>query len=194
MTRAVVFDLDGTLTVPILDFDAIRAEIGIEHGPILEAMAEMTGARRKAAQCVVDRHEEAAAEAACLRDGVHETIDALRESGFSIGVLTRNARKWCELVLDRCGVIVDAVRCREDGVVKPSPDGVLALCELFDANPADCWMVGDYLFDVQAGHRAGAKTVLIIGDEVVPEYANQADHVIRRMPELLPIVNGCDDS
>ena len=26
--RAVIFDLDGTLTEPVLDFDAIRAEIG----------------------------------------------------------------------------------------------------------------------------------------------------------------------
>ena len=34
--RGVIFDLDGTLTVPTLDFDAIRADIGAGDGPILE--------------------------------------------------------------------------------------------------------------------------------------------------------------
>jgi len=30
--RAVIFDLDGTLTEPLLDFDAMRAEIGLAPG------------------------------------------------------------------------------------------------------------------------------------------------------------------
>ena len=35
---AVIFDLDGTITRPFLDFDAIRREMGLPHGlPILEA-------------------------------------------------------------------------------------------------------------------------------------------------------------
>ena len=33
----VIFDLDGTITEPYLDFDTIRAKVGVE-GPILEAM------------------------------------------------------------------------------------------------------------------------------------------------------------
>ena len=45
--RAVVFDLDGTITEPYFDFDAIREEIGLEKNgePILEAMEKMTPAR-----------------------------------------------------------------------------------------------------------------------------------------------------
>ena len=36
--RAVIFDLDGTITQPYLDFDGIREEMGLEKngGPILE--------------------------------------------------------------------------------------------------------------------------------------------------------------
>ena len=36
--KAFIFDLDGTLTVPELDFAAIRAEMGIAEGPILEEL------------------------------------------------------------------------------------------------------------------------------------------------------------
>ena len=42
MAGAVIFDLDGTLTIPLLDFNRIRQEIGISDGfPILEALATM---------------------------------------------------------------------------------------------------------------------------------------------------------
>jgi len=36
--KAVIFDLDGTITQPYFDFDAIREEIGLprDSGPILE--------------------------------------------------------------------------------------------------------------------------------------------------------------
>ena len=51
-------------------------------------------------------------------------------------------------------------------------------------------MVGDYLFDIQAGRAAGAgTTVLMIGQKEPPEYADQADHVIRRLDQLLELVD-----
>ena len=38
--RAVIFDLDGTITQPFFDFDAIREEMGLnkDSGPVLEQM------------------------------------------------------------------------------------------------------------------------------------------------------------
>jgi len=36
--EAIIFDMDGTLTVPVLDFDRIRSEIGLPAGPILESL------------------------------------------------------------------------------------------------------------------------------------------------------------
>ena len=42
--RGVVFDLDGTLVVQELDFDAMRREIGLPPGtPLLEALEGMDG-------------------------------------------------------------------------------------------------------------------------------------------------------
>ena len=40
--EAFIFDLDGTLTVAVHDFDAIRAELGLPVGrPILEELATL---------------------------------------------------------------------------------------------------------------------------------------------------------
>jgi len=188
MGRAVIFDLDGTLTVPVLDFDAIRAEIGIESGLILEAMAKMDAARRLRAESIVDAHERRAAEESTLQSGACETIAELAARGFSIGVVTRNARRWTHHVLARHGLTVDGVRCREDGAIKPNPAGLLDLCQRFSAAPAKSWMVGDYAFDIEAGRRAGMRTVLMIGDTPMPAYADQAHHVVRALSELLDIV------
>ena len=44
--RAVIFDLDGTLTEPVLDFDAMRAEIGLTGGTILEQLEQLDAPRR----------------------------------------------------------------------------------------------------------------------------------------------------
>ena len=188
MRRAVIFDMDGTLTVGGLDFDLIRAEMGIEHGPILEEMEKMDSAELVAAEAVLNKHERTAAENAVPREGGAETIAELRRRGFPVGILTRNARQWAQVTIERLGIEVDALRCREDGAIKPDPAGVIGLCEHFEASPANSWMVGDYLFDIVSGNRAGVNTVLIVDDGVVPDYANQADHVINRLSDVLELV------
>ena len=42
--KAVIFDLDGTITEPYFDFDAIRDEMGLDRnsGPVLETMQRMS--------------------------------------------------------------------------------------------------------------------------------------------------------
>ena len=47
--KAVIFDLDGTITEPFFDFDAIRKEIGLDDsdGSILEAIKNSTGQKQK---------------------------------------------------------------------------------------------------------------------------------------------------
>ncbi|MFH0981016.1 MAG: HAD family hydrolase [Planctomycetota bacterium] len=188
MRSAVIFDLDGTLTVPCLDFDAIRAEIGLPPGPILEALERLSNAARQRALQILDRHEREAAENSKLQEGAAQTVHRLRERGFGVGILTRNTRKWTEFVLAKHGVSVDALRCRDDGTVKPAAEPVLRLCADLDADPSQTWVVGDHLFDLLAGAGAGAHTVLMRGDRQAPEYAAQADHVIGRLEELLTFI------
>jgi len=185
---AVIFDLDGTLTRPHLDFDAIRAEIGIAAGPILEAMEAMTPSDRNRAERIVERHEVEAASNSQLYQGTRETLVTLRERDFPIAILTRNSRSNVDFVLNKHALVVDAIRTREDGAIKPSPEPVLSICKELCADPRRSWMVGDFLFDILSGKSAGTRTVLMIGDDEPPEYAAQADFVIRRLGELIPLV------
>jgi HAD superfamily hydrolase (TIGR01662 family) len=185
---AVIFDLDGTLTRPLLDFDAIRAEIGVA-GPILEAMEHLNAGARARADEILLRHERQAAENAQLQEGTHEVLRACREIGYRVAILTRNSRANVELIVRTHDLGIDALRTREDGAIKPSPEPVLALCRELNADPTRSWMVGDFLFDIQSGRAAGTKTVLMIGDGEAPAFAGEADYVIRRLRELIDLLS-----
>ncbi|MCB9866908.1 MAG: HAD family hydrolase [Phycisphaerales bacterium] len=187
----LIFDMDGTLTVPVLDFDAIRAEIGLPPGPILESLAQLDAAARSRADAVLEAHERRAAEGARLHAGAAETLAAVRQRGWPVAILTRNARRWAEHVIRRFDLAVDFLRTRDDGVIKPSPQPVLELCAAAQAAPRASWMIGDHLIDLQTGHAAGCTTVLMIGDRQRPDCADQADHVITRLSMLIDLLPPC---
>ena len=82
--RAVIFDLDGTLADSLLDFDAIRAEIGLAPGlPILEQLADATPAERARAEEIMRRHERTAIAGATLTDGCANLLGHLTTRGRS---------------------------------------------------------------------------------------------------------------
>jgi len=187
----MIFDLDGTLTRPYLDFDRIRDEIGLPNEPrtpVLEAMEAMTVEQRARAEAILERYETEAALASELHDGASEVLAALRRRSIPLGLLTRNSRRCARIVLERHGLHFDCIYAREDGPIKPSPEPVLEICRRFGVVPATAWVVGDYLFDLQAGRRAGVTTVLMLGDSPPPAYADQAHHVVRHLHELLTIM------
>ena len=57
--RGVVFDIDGTLTVPNLDFKVMYARCGVPPAAdIIEAVAAMPSAEKAAAESVIEELEE----------------------------------------------------------------------------------------------------------------------------------------
>jgi len=189
--RAVIFDLDGTITQPYLDFDEIREEMGLapNGGPILEAMAQMTPPERQRAETILHFHEERAVAESKLNAGAREALAALRERGIPIGILTRNRKDNAWAVAGKHGLHFDAVVGREDGPAKPDTFGVLYLCRRFHVEPAQTLLVGDYLFDLLCARAAGAIPVLLTNHERAEEFARHADFTVARLTELLPIID-----
>jgi HAD superfamily hydrolase (TIGR01509 family) len=183
----VVFDLDGTLVVQELDFEAIRREIGLPpRAPVLEALEGLPGPEQGRARAILDRHELAAAATAVLQPGVHAFLDWLTVRGMRRGLLSRNSRTAVRLVLERCGLHFDPVLARDDAPYKPSPEGLWQICRAWQLAPAEVLMVGDYLYDIQAGRNAGVRTVLLTYGRTWP-FADQADLAVAGL-EALPVV------
>jgi HAD superfamily hydrolase (TIGR01509 family) len=188
--KAVIFDLDGTITQPYFDFDAIRAEIGLarDSGPILESMEKMTAEQRNRAEQILRSHEEKAVMESTLNPGAKRTLSALRAAGIRIGVLTRNRRSNALAIAKKHKLKLDAVVDREDGPVKPDAFGVLRLCEQFSVKPQDTLVVGDYLFDLLCAKAAGAVAVLLANHQRADEFAEHADFCIENISGILQII------
>ena len=189
--KAVIFDLDGTVTEPFFDFDAIRAEMGLakDAGPVWEVMAEMSPERRRRAEQILDFHEKQAVKQSTLNTGTKETLAAIRARGIRVGILTRNRRCNVLAVADKHGLEFDGIVDREDGPAKPDAFGVLRLCEQFGIEPAETLVVGDYLFDMLSAKSAGAIAVLIKNHHRAHEFVQHADHTIGRIDQVLEILN-----
>ena len=188
--KAVIFDLDGTITQPFFDFDAIREEMGLtkDSGPVLESMEKMSPERREEAERILHFHESRAVTESRLNTGARETLEALRKAGIHIGILTRNRRSNALAVAEKHNLRFDAIVDREDGPVKPDAFGVLKICRQFGVEPEQTLLVGDYLYDLLCAKAAGAISVLLANDKSVPEFARHADFTIETIDQILQII------
>lgn len=188
LCRIVIFDMDGTLTRPNLDFDRIREEIGLrpEDEPILEAVRRMSLEDRARSEAILEKHEDEAAAASQLQTGAAEVVSAVRSAGIPAVLMTRNSLRSVKMFNQRHGIEFDLVWTRDDGPMKPSPEPVLQICRRFDVNPSDAWVVGDFHYDILCGAAAGSSTVLLWDrDTPRPDWANEADYVISELAEML---------
>jgi len=188
--RAVIFDLDGTITQPYFDFDAIREQMGLERdsGPVLEQMENMTPEQRQRAESILHFHEERAVTESRLNPGAQQTLSALRQAGIRIGILTRNRRSNALSIARKHRLRFDAIVDREDGPAKPDAFGVLRLCQQFGVKPKETLVVGDYLFDLLSARAAGAAAVLLANHERADEFTEHADFKIEKLEQVLQIV------
>jgi len=161
LPKAVLFDMDGTLTEPVLDFAAIKRDMGIGDVPILEALAEMSADKRSMAEEILHRHEDEAARRSTLNPGCHEVLALLDAKGIATALITRNSRASVRTVLAAHGLKISVLITREDAPPKPSPEPLLQACRRLEVPPALAWMVGDGEYDVSAGIRAGIRTVWV---------------------------------
>jgi len=189
--KTVIFDLDGTITKPVLDFDMIRKEMGIEQESIsvLEALESMSESERSAAMKILERYEDHAAESSTLNIRAKETLDKLRSLSIPVGILTRNKRSNVIVVEQKHGLHFDAICAREDGPVKPDAFGVLYLCKLFGCLPAESLVVGDFVHDLKSARAAGAISVLIKTHENADEFNEYADFSIVTLDTVLQIID-----
>jgi HAD superfamily hydrolase (TIGR01509 family) len=183
--RGVIFDLDGTLVDSGLDFDQMRRKMGIEgRRPVLESVLAAPAEEAERLWAIVVEHELRGVERATVFPGVAEFLTELGTRGIKRGVLTRNSRSSALAMLSRLGLEVDGVVAREDGPAKPDPGGIYRLCDEWNVRPSACVRVGDYRFDIEAGQRAGCRTVLFTGAGGDPGLDGVvADHVLASFVE-----------
>ena len=189
-----VFDMDGTLTVAAHDFDAIHRELGVPLGkPLLEAIKSLSPEEAvKTYQRLVEIEMDIAAKAVA-QEGATDLLGHLRDCGRTIGILTRNSLMAAKETLANAGLDRyfddEDIVGRDTCAPKPSPEGVLHLLKRWQTTAADAVVIGDYLYDLQAGRAAGADTVHL---DVTGRFRwpYLADHAVIRLGQVLTLAGG----
>lgn len=175
MLRGIIFDMDGTLTKPNVDFAAIEQEIGAKVGFIIDYAERSTPEERKRALDILERYEAQAAMESELNEGVVEMLEFISKKQLKKALLTRNSRKSVETVLRKHKLHFEFIVSREDTKPKPAPDPIFLLSKKMNIHTDHLLMVGDYKYDILCGKAAGTKTVLLrykeyIETEVTPDF------------------------
>jgi HAD superfamily hydrolase (TIGR01509 family) len=187
----VIFDMDGTLSEEILDFEAIRQEIGVPAAMgILEHLTTLSNDARTAAEKILDRHENAAAAACGVHDGATRLLAELKQRGIQTALLTRNSLTNARMILSRHELNLDHLSTREDRPYKPHADSILNITRRFNIPVEQTLMVGDYLYDLQAAHAAGTDSALLCLRDggKRPPFATMATYCIDCLMDLLPLI------
>lgn len=177
-TKAIIFDLDGTIAAFNLDYMTLRSEVrsflirtGVPASVLFvnESIFDMLNKTeiflrnsgkstrtiekvRNEALAIAERHELEAAKTTSLLPSVVETLKILKEMGLKIGLCTVNSEKSAIYILKRFGIadFFDAVIPRNKVKhVKPSGEHLEAVLKALKVSPKEALLVGDATRDMQ---------------------------------------------
>jgi len=194
--KAVIFDFDGTLTKPgSLDFPSFKKSLGCPvDQPTLEYIENLTDPdQRNDAFEQLHLFEMAGAEIAEPNVGVDEVISYIRSQKLLQGIITRNSRLALERAFANFKTLAaadfDLVLTRDEPVkLKPDPESIEYAAQCFSVDPSEILVVGDFIFDIQAGNNAGAVTVFLDQKERQIPDKIESNFTITSLPELIDIV------
>ncbi len=192
-TKAVLFDFDGTLTYPgTLNFSIIKKAIGCPpQDPVLEFIYGISDPDKKCnAMAALDQFEMEAAKKSGPNEGAEEIVSYLKSNGIFLGIISRNSHGSILRALENfnqiCRKHFDVIISRDDHVKpKPSGDGILLAASRLGIKPEEIMVVGDFIFDIEAGNRAGAITVFLDSKNVSEPI--KSDFLITQLAELKDI-------
>lgn len=192
-----IFDLDGTLTQPVHDFPAIRKTLGIPDGhDILGFVARQDEIKAKQLLDTLNNIEIELAGISKPAPGVSELMNELCKHNVNMGIITRNTRENARTSLERIGILSsfspDCILGRDEAPPKPDPGGIHILLNTWNVKPDQAVMVGDYLFDLQAGRSAGTATVHVDRTGEF-RWESMADVRVRSLESLAEQIRGTID-
>lgn len=164
--RHWVFDMDGTLTVGVHDFPAIRRALEVPDGAdILHHLQTLPAPERESKHAWLLEHERELALRSTAATGAVELILELCRLDCRLGILTRNAKELAHVTLAAIGLdgcfAPDDVLGRDEAPPKPHPGGLERFVRRWNVAPSQVAMVGDSGMDMACGRAAGVHTVLV---------------------------------
>ena len=186
MIRSVLFDLDGTLadTAPDLAnaLNNVRMESGLAPLPLQTIRCEVSNGAIALTKLgfdidsdhpqfeplrlrLLEHYRQNIATETRLFDGMHAVLKTLEEMNIHWGVVTNKPARFTEPLLNaldlthRAACIVSGDTLEKK---KPHPEPILHACNIVGCRPTETVYVGDAPRDIEAGKRAGTKTLVAL--------------------------------
>ncbi|MBQ4809830.1 haloacid dehalogenase [Pseudoalteromonas luteoviolacea] len=183
MTKAVIFDLDGTLLNTSEDLGSALNQVLRKHNrPIVskkdyspaisngvKALLEVGFGEElnrydveSLRQQVLDSYEKNIAVHSFCFDGIAELLQKLESLDIAVGIMTNKpeflTKPLLKQIPDLCHI--EAVVCGDTlKVAKPHPEPLLLVAKQLGVDPQQCIYVGDAQRDIEAAHAAQMRSV-----------------------------------
>jgi AHBA synthesis associated protein len=204
--RAVLWDLDGTLTDSVrfvvdtanrvieahggapLPFESVGAMTGLPLEAIFrmawpDLTPDLAESYRAQYRDIYDREMIPATQ---LYEGARETLHAFHQAGLLQATVTGKRAADCERILRGLGIASEIdVYLGGDSVPrpKPAPDLARRAMTLLRCEPGECVVIGDANADIAMGKAAGARTIQVLWG-FARERIDGADDVVGTWAEL----------
>ncbi|NJO17219.1 MAG: HAD-IA family hydrolase [Thioploca sp.] len=184
--QTVLFDLDGTLldTAPDLALALNILLVEHQHQPLPLAkirpwvslgttmlikkgfnLGETESSIDTLRQRFLTIYREHLADQTSLFPGMEEVLTTLESKQIQWGVVTNKAARLTDPLLQQLGLAKRSI-CNISGDTlaqcKPHPAPLLHACQLARSIPEQCIYIGDASRDIEAGHRAGMRTLIAL--------------------------------
>ena len=186
--EALVFDMDGTLVDSSYDWPAIRRQLEVEGGSIIDELNGLAEPKRSRRWAELEAIETRATADAQIFDGVHELLGLLRDHGLKAALVTNNTDANTQVLLERLDLAFDVVLTRDSGFWKPSGKPISEAVARLGLAPGRCLGVGDSRYDVLAGREAGLAAVCVLHDHRLRDQADLHFHDIEAFVRYLKVV------
>ncbi|OOB76850.1 MAG: hypothetical protein BEN19_03680 [Epulopiscium sp. Nuni2H_MBin003] len=127
-----------------------------------------------------------------LIDGAEEVLRDLHSKGYILGVATADRKDVTVLMLETLGIkdLFSYVGA-DDGITLPKPNPYMLneFCAQNNLEPANVFMVGDTLSDMQFGKNAGAKTIAILDSLTADDFKPYTNLIINTVAYVQDVLD-----
>jgi HAD superfamily hydrolase (TIGR01549 family) len=204
----VIFDMDGTLTIPVLNFNEMRARLGLPQGTdILAAVANMGAEERERAMEIIEECEEEGFRQLQLQPGILELLHMLAQSQIERAIITRNSKTATQVFLHQLHQQLadnkhryplleptntfSEILTRDFEPCKPDPAAVFHICRQWGLEPADVAFVGDGVHDMKCCQNAGAAVGILLRNPQSPQQEKLSDYTVDSLHDIISLFKSC---